>query len=682
MKTSRFVSLTPYCIVEYMFEPLGSTNFYTDDFILLQNEHEDLRQIVNDDSSYLTTKNIKDLSVVPIGKNKFVYIDSEKNPNYLTFDPKITETLISGYNVIMDQVRFHFISGFDFDDFKALILSVKHTENTGKSNLFANILLAPETIAELIVFNPRPLFLGNGLFDRYIDILVPSIKNINEDFKTSLTPNSTFVAAITPGQTSPIGFIYNNQISIGIGECGIRNTLTTNISETYEVFEITEFFEAQVSQSNEFDAVGAYINESINGDYLEFYLTFNSSFPEDLIAILNRRNPADDWIIVHQLSIFEQVGTSFINTSRFVFFQEENFDEPNLFRPVLKNANIAVSMTVDYIARLTNRSNGEQIIRESSFSLISPKKYGKTLINLPILDKPRSQTVYNKLIQKNFDQTSLFIEPSLAFGFNPVDQVSAPSSRVEYVPIFFTNNNISISNSSGLNKVNDVFDEVIFSQGKLRFILSPFDNVLKFKIYTKNTNSSEPSQIPLDLNINSSKYRIVFETNSGKVSIDNANDSKIENLSFGSIVFNISKKNSEIILQSQNRAMYIVSVSQDGKETLIYSGEWRRTSEQADVDLAIEEARKNSSDTIIKRLTQLEEKANVQINLAALQDARSKVDPIKEIAVTPVVNKFGIQLPKGVKPTSSNLDVGQNSGGQNKIDVGQNSGGSNKLNLK
>ena len=659
MRKSRFVNLTAYCIVEYMFDQLGSLDFYTDSFVLLQNNHTDSHPILNSDSSFSSTKNIQDLTVIPLGNNTFAYLDSEKIPDYLAYDTEITQTPITGYNVVMDQVRFHFVAGFEFDNFKALILSIKHSENDGKSNVFANILLAPETIAQLISFNPKPLFLANATYDRYIDLMVPSIKNINEDYKTSPVPASTFVAAITPNTIGSTGFIYNNQISIGLGECGRRKPMYTNAGVTYDTFEVTEYFEAQLSQSNEFDNVGAYVNESIGGDFIEFYMTFNAGFPSDLISILNQRNPANDWIIIHQISVFEQVGTGFNNTARFVFFQEERFDEPNTFRPVLRNANEAVSMSIDYLARLTNRLNGEQIIREASFSLVSPKKYGKKLITMPLQDKPQSQKVYNKIIKKSFEASKLFSEPkmntTIPASINPVSTVV----QTEYVPIFFNNSSISVSNVSSLIKTKDSLEEVIFSQGKLRFILSPFDNIIKLKVYTTNSSSSKVTQVPLDLNINSAKYRLVFETDSGKVPITNMNNAKIENLSTGVIAFTVSKKDSETILQAQNRTAYLISVGQDGTETLIYTGEWRKATEQSDIDLAIATAKEEGN-----ALAQLQSTLNEIKAQTLVKDTASSVIPntiIKKTAVAPVVNKFGVPLPQRVSPNSANAGRGSSS---------------------
>lgn len=660
MAQSRFINLSSYCIVEYQFEQIGSLNFYNDDFILVENAITGGHQIFNTDASYNTLKNIQDLSVVPIGNNTYAYLDSEKIPNYLAYNSQLTSSTLSGYNVVMDKVRFHFVAGFDFDNFKALILSITNTENNGIQNIFANILLAPETISQLIIFNPKPLFLSNAIYDRYVDIYVPSIKNINNDFVTAPIPATTFAAGITPSTSGPVGFIYDNPITITLIECGTKKTIYTNTSVSYDSYEVSDAYTATVSQTNEFNNVGAYVNESAVGDYLEFYLTFNSAFPGELISILNKRNPSDDWIIVHQLSVFEQVGSAFINTSRLVFFQEDSYDEPNVFRPVLKYAHEAISMSVDYIARLTNRRNGEQIIREASFNLVSPKKYGRNLINLPLLEKPQSQKIYNKIVKNNFESTALFIEPT-PVGKQPIVTPAVPTQitevvRTEFIPIFFNNNNISISNVNSMATSTDSSEEVIFGPGKLRFIFSPFDNVLKLKIFTEATlANAENPLVPLDLNVNAAKYRLVFETSTGKISIDNVNDSNQENLSTGQVTFNVAKKDSESISGSSNRTVYLVSVSQDGRETLMYTGEWRKPSEQSDVDAAIAQAKADA--TAKKDLTKILTGIKDRMSLITKLDLANKVDlrsNVKNKGEAPVVNRFGVAGSKSIQTNGSN----------------------------
>ena len=656
MTQSRFISLTQYCVVEYQFEQLGSLNFYSDDFVFVKNGVTGSHQIFNTDASYLNLRNIQDLTVVPLKNNQFAYLDSEKIPNYLQFNSDLVETTLTGYNVVMDRVRFHFVAGFDFDMFNALVLSISHKQNNGTSNIFANILLSPDTIAQLIAFNSKPLFLSNAVYDRFVDVMIPSIKNINEDWVTAPNPLLTFAAAITPDENSnPVGFVYNDPLTISLSECGPKKIIYTNSNVTYDSYEAINTHIATLAQTNEFDGVGAYINESAVGDYLEFYLTYNSGFPGELLSILNRRNPSDDWIVVHQLSIFEQIGSAFINTGKLVFFQEELYDEPNVFRPVLKNASEAISMSVEYIARLTNRRNGEQIIREGSFSMISPKKYGKKLTNIALYDKPQSQKIYNKIVKNSFESTKLFIEPdkvdSMPMTTAEPTVVVKEVVRTEYVPIFFSNSNVSVSNVSANVKTKDASTEVVFSPGQLRFVLSPFDNLIKLKVFTESIQRSGiSSQVPLDLNISAAKYRIVFETDSGKVSIDNANDAKLENLSTGQLAFNVSKKDSEVILKSSNRTMYLTSVSQDGRETFMYMGEWRSPKDQLDVDLAIADAKAKAaaSNKIEENLIAINEKINMieEIDFDTITGERANR---KTAAVAPIVNRFGVLNPKSIR---------------------------------
>lgn len=655
MTQSRFVNLTSYCIVEYMFEPLGSSNFLNDDVVLIDNKKADIFQIFNTDASFNTTRNIQDLTAIPIGGNKVAYADSEKVPNYIDYDSDMVEIPVNGYNVVYDRVRFHFIAGFDFEGFQALILSIRNRQNDGEKHIFANILLAPDTIGEVITFNSKPLFLSDSLYDRYVDVLVPSIKNINEEYNTALNPATTFVAAITPTDTGSTGFVTNAPIQITLSECGRKEKLATNINDVqYDIYEITENYDASLSQTNEFDNVGAYINESTTGDFIEYYMTWNSGFPEELISILNRRNPSDDWVIIHQLSVFEQVGSTFINTTRQIIFQEDSWDEPLVFRPVLKNAGSAVSMSIDLLTRLTNRRNGEQIIREGSFTLLSPKKYGKKLNVIPLADEPQSQKVYNKIIKKNFESTKLFIEPTFAPGFEGDPQAPAQIvNSIEYIPIFFSNNNISVSNNSGNVKTTDKDDEIIFGPGKLRFAMSPFDNAIKLRLF--NVRNKKP--IPLDLNVNGASYRMVFELDSGKVSIEanlNANSSKLSN---GQLLFNVSKKDSQRIFESKNQTVYITSVAQDGTETLMYTGEWRRPTQQADITAAINLAKEETTEIENRdaKIAALEAKIKTMqeaLNKKTFSIARNRI--VKKTAKASIVNSFGMKNPKKIRTEVSN----------------------------
>jgi hypothetical protein len=336
-----------------------------------------------------------------------------------------------------------------------------------------------------------------------------------------------------------------------------------------------------------------------------------------------------------------------------VIFQEDDFDEPLVYRPVLKNAGTAVSMSIDLLCRLTNKRNGEQIIREASFNLISPKKYGKKLNVIPLSDEPQSQKVYNKIIKKDLEATNLFIEPTFAPGFETaVDTKVETVVQTEYIPVFFSNNNISISTNSGLAKKSDTDEEVIYGPGKLKFIMSPFDNVVKFKLYNVINNKS----VPLDLNINSSKYRITFEVDGGKISIDNQNSQSLENLSNGEISFKIPKEESSKIVKSNSKVFYITSIAQDSTETLMYSGEWRTSKDQRDLDQAAEEAKtqadqiRQSSETISRLEAKINDLENTNKKLKTQKEKYIKIDKVGKAGV---VNRFGVS--SKIKTNNFNL---------------------------
>ena len=226
----------------------------------------------------------------------------------------------------------------------------------------------------------------------------------------------------------------------------------------------------------------------------------------------------------------------------------------------------------------------------------------------------------------------------------------------EYVPVFFNNNNISIASTNSVVKTSDKSEEIVFGPGKLRFILSPFDNLLKFKVYTNSASSTTNSPIELDLNTTAPTYKIVFETNSGKLSIKNASDAQLENLSTGVIAFTISRADSEIIFASKNRTIYITSVSQDGRETFMYSGEWRKPSEQEEVDLAVSTALANSTkqqnlQAILDKISSLN--INTKSQLERLLANRSS--SIKFTASPSIVNKFGIKDSNSLQTTTATV---------------------------
>lgn len=586
---SRFVTLSDYCILEFMMTPPGdpAPQIINSNYYLVKNANVDLLQIYNTDAYTNITKNTRGLSVVPIGSSRLVRVDLTDIPIYTQYDPNITETELSNTlssMLIMDTMRFHFASGFNFTEVENIILGARQKLNDLRQIQLANILMTAQTASELLTFNPRPLFLANTIYDRYIDIKIPTSSYLDEDF--AQFGSASFEYAITEGT----GFIKGAPITVSLSEATYEDIFADN-GERYESYRVVNYFEGSVPQTNEFDSFGAVIQEATDGDYIEFFATWNGAFPEDLISTLNSRGSDNDWIFIHQLQVYEQIGGSFVPSGNFVVYQEDNFDTPLSYRPILKSAGFAISMSIDYTVRLVNKKNGDQVIRTGSMTLFNPNKYGKNLQKIQLGDNPQSFKVYNKIVQKNLEFSNLFTGQRAPVPVQQQSQIVYVPSEVKVsVPTFFKQAYIRASQKNALLKATDGSSEIIFGQGELVLPIDPTDNFIKFTFY--EVDPAKPGENkPANLNINAT-FSLTFGKEA-KFAYSSVKDPAVENPSIGQIAFRIPKDQAKKILESTDSLVYISVVADDGTETLLYTCKWM-SSDNYSAILKANEAAKNA----------------------------------------------------------------------------------------
>lgn len=639
---STFVTLSDYCVLEFMAHPLGdpSPELITSTFYKLDNTTMDLIQVYNDDGDLAKTHNIKDITVAPIGGSRLALLDSDIAPEYQDYDAALTQSTINtGYsaNLVFDTVRFHFASGFNFEEVGSVIVGVKHKLNDLRNFIFSNIVLDSITAEAILSLNVRPLYLGDAVYDKYIDIKIPSIKYLDDNFD-QFGPNSFEYLA-----TGGIGFIKNSPVTVFLQEANSEVIYGTNNIE-YTGYIVTQSYEAAISQTNEFDDLGAVIQEAPDGDYIEYYATWNGAFPEDLISILNRRGSNQNWILIHQLQVYEQVGTAYIPSGNLVIYQEDNFGEPLAYRPILKNASVAVSMSIDYTLRLFNKMTSENIIRTGSMTIFNPNKYGKSLAKIELIGGPQSNIVYNKIQQTTFDASGAF---NVVLG-NTNTQIQIQERKVA-APVFFHKSNIALSSRNALITTTELGNEVVYGQGKMILPIDPTDNFIRFNIYKKVSTSTAP--VPMSLNLNSS-FKLSFGKNT-VAEFTNMKDAAYENLQFGQIAFKIGKQAALKILDAKDDLFIITIISEDGTESMLYTGKWRSSTdyqsiidnETAEASAMIESA--NNAE-LIKSLTdkvsQLEADVDKWKRAAASKSIKigtTLVEPranINAISAAPVVS--------------------------------------------
>jgi len=645
---SRFVKLTEYCLLEYQYESLSPSSpiLITSPFYTLKTGDNEIF-VYNPDSALYETGNIKDLTIIPLSTNggRFVYLDSENSPNYTEYDTTLTETVVPGGSIIGDRARFYIASGFQFTDFTNMALSVRQDMNDGNTLILANILLNATTIGDILLYTTRPFIIGNTMYDRYIDIIIPSIKNMDEAFYTSPNQANTFEYQLTGG----VGLVKNNPITINLFECTFGPDIKTE-DELYTTLDITRTYNAQIAQTNDFDLVGAKIREAVDGDYLEFFATWNQGFPEEFIGILEKRS-GQSWIIFHQLSIFEQIGSTFVKSGDATFFQETNFDEPIVFRPILKNANEAVTMVVDYSVRLVNRVTNEQIIRTASLTIVNPNKYGKSLLKLDLADKPNSYKISNIIVKKLTDSVQVFSDPSMvrpaastatAITTPTVEPTVITNTVTHYVPVFYTQNTIAVSQVNHLVRSGKKLD-LAFGQGKLSIAVTPFDNTFKFQVKTESTTNQGTTKLNnMDLT-QFSGFELVFGSAASKISISNITSQDQVNSDLGEILFKVDATTTAKIQSLDDPKFYIVTVGKDGSRSALYTGKWYKsddiTKAADDNSAELLDAKKqvDLADTITslkERISQLEAE-NTNLKASTVQATVSaSANSIRDVAAT------------------------------------------------
>lgn len=394
MESSKFIQLSNSILVEYVYidqtNP-GPNTFNTGSFPIeiMQDGYTDGSYFFNDDTVSATMGNQRDISAVPINKDKsqYVYLDTSIGVPYNDFDPEFTPSSQLGQvfspniGVEYDRIRVHFIAGFSFDGFDGVIFDVTTQGRNGNDVVLSSInFLKTDTP----VFNPDPLLIADKLYSTYIEWRLPSLYYMTQSFNTS--NSNTLAYKLTNG----IGFVTTPTLTIRA--LGILSTQTVNAYSFYEIREINAY---TILNRDIYDFLYASVIESPVGDYFELTGLVNGSSLSNLIAELN--SAGGNYVLFHEITLSEQIGVNFIQTNNQIVSQTTDFDTPILYRPIVLNSGIAASFAINYVLRLYNRSDNSQIIKNARLTSFDVKKYGRRLMKLNLGTVPTVATVVNQI---------------------------------------------------------------------------------------------------------------------------------------------------------------------------------------------------------------------------------------------------------------------------------------------
>lgn len=554
--TSSYIQLSEYALIEYIY---NSDNLSTTSSrpLRLYNNYSKEYYFINNAQSLSITGNVLDNTAARMGREstKWAYMDIDPVAPVINIDNNfslndLTSNLVT--TIKYDKVKLHLLSGYDFPGLDGIILQIRWNEwnenGTGGRNFNAasQVYVKGE---ERINFNTNPLFVGDRLYDKYIEFLIPSLSEVNFDFWNSPSAPNTFGFNYT---FNNVGFSENSQITAQLFE------IDTTINERGNRYFITgESYTTSFNSNDIYSYISAVVSENADNDYIEYYPTWNGQFIEDYIPVLNSNG--GDWVVVNQLEVNEQIGTMMVNTYSLTSLQDTNLNQPAVFRPIIRNASLAVSFTIIYTMRLMNRANGQEIIRQATFTSFNPKKYGEKLNRINVLEGFRPMKVYNKIVKVSESDIT-----------QSVQYVGAPTVITQnvYVNSYYDVNMISIDST---NNINEKLGGTVWQQGENVLFLSKFDNYVKFKIYTKSADKKQNISLDLSSTGLNTKLAFIYDDQS-KIYIDPILNQNAADLGAGEIMFRIDDSVSIKLLAGKNRDYYIVNKNDNGDEVLMYNG--------------------------------------------------------------------------------------------------------------
>ena len=535
------LQITPYALVELDYDTTQiSTN--TQSFLFFNSSYTNERQILNVTKGNNPTSNILDRSAVRLTDTRsWAHLDQDRAIPYNIYDAaNLSQELLGDltstqWPVEYETVRLHLLSGYNLEDLDGLLLSIEYPEVSGKNCTVAQIAYLKGD--EFIKFNARPIVISGRSYDRYIEVLIPSLFSLNDEFYAN--PTSGALAYWLSSDNK--GFLKNGLISITLRE------ITTS-SDDGTVLALTSGNVTNVTykQQDAYSLLSAVIVENDEEDCFEYYPSWQGGFVEDLVTSLN--SVGGDYYVFHELYIYEQIGFSQVQTDYFVSIQEGDFNGPKRFRPVLKNADSAYSFSIDYVMRLTDKDTGSQIVRLASVTSFEPKRYGRKIEKVNLEGSVRSFKIYNKIVE----ETKLQVNRKVV------------EKKIEklFTPTFFDFNEIAVNTSNVILKTDGTFTtesvwnwDVIFGQGEAIMLLHPYENYVKFKMHRYLENNVTTS---LDLRYDVDLF-LVVEYAGKRVKFTQQMGFYSTNLAEGEIVFKIPSKEASNIYANEGGTFYITS---------------------------------------------------------------------------------------------------------------------------
>jgi len=483
---------------------------------------------------------------VEVGENKYALLDSTNNfinssswAGSNSADLATSQTnATSNINFIRyDKIRLHLRNGFSFASRgkQGFLFEVKTDRINEVQNYLTQLVYLNTSNFE--IKNPKPFVITETLYTNFIEVKVPTLIGQYQEFEDEFYGDGT-VGSSNLLPTSNYNICFK-----------LINNLEDNSSVDYIYTGDSQ--NLLVSREDEFQDFTVKVQEASDGDYFEIFGEKDGSAADFEAHIIDKiLHSTADISVIFDITVFENVGTGFIETYSTQMTKVEDWEEPIEFRPIIKYCNTATSFAIDVVMRIYNQTDNTQIVKNASLTYTNASKYGKRLLRVNINSTNNLTRIYNTLPDRQSTRNTAQVLNS-----------SLPKGQVKYTPTFIER--LKIKATPEIVNLEEGTVKTIGREEVLR--IGPFDTYVKFSV--SKIEDGEEKAISF---LESGSVKMTFDSG---LCFNNITTFKDIDASKGEILFQISKANA-LKIQAITNKNYYISVDNGSTETMVYKGKF------------------------------------------------------------------------------------------------------------
>lgn len=490
------------------------------------------------------------------------------------------------YGIRWDSLRLYFVNGYDFSNVYGMMVRVSVDQimpNSSTNQLdLCDFFFTRDNAYKLIKYLPSPILLGNDVYDRYIEVNVPSVY----DLITQRTEpvHHAICEALSIKNNTVIKLMFStvdendttlSQMEYSVGDFAGGDTTqqgitAENVNLTYSK-SVTVKGSVPTENINS-DNLGCYISEVPNRPYIQFYATWRDNpLTKDIVYRFNkgirlydqsyvRRNAEYEvdedyevehserkWVAMHEIKLSFCMGSTVIKQEVYSMNQIFVSDtDPSVFyyRPMIFDT--AAGLYIDniqivYTMRFVNTDDNVQFIKVASVALTGNMgKYYAMGTNLSKSDLTPYK-VFNKIIENR-----------------PADIPGGSNSPMtKYVRVFYNSTDVILDENGESTYRNNTYTLSVSQAPK------------SYKFVFKNIGTDGKYKY---MDLTDGYYNLMFKDNGGATVLIEPTYSANMNMYLGELEFNISSGNITKMssVDDQNRKMSIVAYNEDGSVSSMF----------------------------------------------------------------------------------------------------------------